>query len=853
MSFALKHAWRELQNNRAFCFFYLVNLSLGLLGFITIDSFKRSVKEQVSMESQKLLGADLALRTRREFTDLELKQAEALLPEGTKSVDAVDFFSMVAGPTNRSRLVKVVAMAPGFPFHGEFNLSIKGRVKDFNNLLLHEKPIAWIYPELRSQLALDLGDQITLGKTKFRISDIVNEDAGLQFQPAEFAPKVFISNNFIKETELLQEGNTAFRNRLFSLPEGVNPQSLAEKIGQVLAKPDIRVYSHQRAGHRAGRLLRYLSDFLALVSLVALFLACLGSGYLFHGFITRKIKDIAILISLGSTHRLALFTYLLQISILGALAVLPPVLLCFVGLPLAGNLLEEFLPFNVDAGLTLPSILLTFIVAILSGFFLALPSLQKIRKLRPTELFRESMHPEKNSSLNSLMWLAPGLFGFWILCITQADSWKLGNLFFLTFAVCGIVVFILGSLSLAGIDRLFRRSPLPLRLASRSISRNRTSSITSLLALALGVLLLNLIPQFQYSLESEIDLKDSESKLPQLFLFDIQEEHVQSLIQTLEFQGRPLSNLTPWIRGRLLAVKGTPFESISGLDREFDNPDEQRRNAFRNRSFNLSYRGELRESEEIIRGRMVSTTYDANSSAAAEISVEHKYAESLGIDLGDQITIEVSGVQVLAEVVNIRRVRWTSFQPNFFVQMQPGVLETAPKTFIATIEKLSKEEKQIIQDLLVQKFPTISILDVERTGRKILQVVSQMTWALQVMAVLSILVGLIILHTISREKARRQRQEINLQKILGASFTDLRNIVRLEFGALGFFSAFLGVSLSSAASFFLSQFIFDRVWSFHWQLPVTMVIAVTILSSVTAELSTRKVLKEKPLGLLRGD
>jgi putative ABC transport system permease protein len=314
-----------------------------------------------------------------------------------------------------------------------------------------------------------------------------------------------------------------------------------------------------------------------------------------------------------------------------------------------------------------------------------------------------------------------------------------------------------------------------------------------------------------------------------------------------------MENVTPWIRARLLTVKGVPFESMDRMDREFDNPDEQRRNAFRNRTFNLSYRGELRESEEILRGRMVRTSYDANGSKPAEISVEQKYAESLGIDLGDQITIEVSGVQVIAEVVNIRRVRWTSFQPNFFVQMQPGVLEQAPKTFIATIDNLSIEEKQVIQDLLVQKFPTISILDVERTGRKILQVVGQMTWALQVMAILSIVVGLIILHTISREKARRQRQEINLQKILGASFSDLKNLVRLEFGALGFFSAVLGVSLSSGASFVLSHYIFDRVWSFHWQLPLIMITGVTLLACITAEVATRKVLQEKPLELLRGE
>ena len=84
---------------------------------------------------------------------------------------------MIAGPSGRSRLVKVVAMEPGFPFYGSFALNLKGKVADFENLLIHEKPLAWIYPELRTQLGLDLGDQIKLGEFKFRISDIVKEDS----------------------------------------------------------------------------------------------------------------------------------------------------------------------------------------------------------------------------------------------------------------------------------------------------------------------------------------------------------------------------------------------------------------------------------------------------------------------------------------------------------------------------------------------------------------------------------------------------------------------------------------------------------------------------------------------------
>ena len=146
---------------------------------------------------------------------------------------------------------------------------------------------------------------------------------------------------------------------------------------------------------------------------------------------------------------------------------------------------------------------------------------------------------------------------------------------------------------------------------------------------------------------------------------------------------------------------------------------------------------------------------------------------------------------------------------------------------------------------------SISILDVERTGQAILSVVKQMTWALQVMAALSILAGLVILFCVSREKAYRQRWELNLLKVLGASFRDLRNQVRLEFGMLGLAASMAGASLSTLVSYVFAEIIFDRVWSFYWQLPVGLSLVVIILSVLTAEIATRKTLKSKPSILLQ--
>ena len=74
MKFIVRHAWREIRNSRSFCFFYSLNLALGLMGFVVVDAFRESIESKVTSESRELLGADLALRARRSFTTLELEK-----------------------------------------------------------------------------------------------------------------------------------------------------------------------------------------------------------------------------------------------------------------------------------------------------------------------------------------------------------------------------------------------------------------------------------------------------------------------------------------------------------------------------------------------------------------------------------------------------------------------------------------------------------------------------------------------------------------------------------------------------------------------------------------------------------
>jgi putative ABC transport system permease protein len=130
-------------------------------------------------------------------------------------------------------------------------------------------------------------------------------------------------------------------------------------------------------------------------------------------------------------------------------------------------------------------------------------------------------------------------------------------------------------------------------------------------------------------------------------------------------------------------------------------------------------------------------------------------------------------------------------------------------------------------------------------------VVGQMTWALQLMATLSILAGLVILFCVVREKARSQRWEMNLQKVLGSTTGQLRRQIWIEFGLLGAGASIIGTCLSLVTSYLLSVEVFDRVWSFRWDLPLLVVGCVAGLSVITADFAARRALREKPVRLLQ--
>lgn len=852
----IKLAFKEIKNNPRFSLFFIFNLSLGLVGFIALNSFQASVHEHISNRSRQILTADLEIRSTYELNQEDSSYLEGIIGPYLEKTRRIDFLSMVAGE-NDSRLVQMLAVDRGYPLYGEIKLG-DGKAISKNNLAeeIIDESRVWVQPEILAAIDVKLGDSVSIGSKKFTIADTISETSSGFLFSGGFAYHLFIGLDQAKSTGLIDQGSRRRHRYFYKLPGGADVEDIAKRLRNGISEEFgkntfISITTHYNAGRRMSRFLGYMNDYLGLVSLVALFLAGVGTAYLFRSYLAANLKEIAILMLLGVEKGRTYLFLLLQLVGLGSVAAVFSILMSYLFLPFLSFILADFLPKGFETIFHWQSVILALAMGTLGSVLFCLPIFNRIHNLKPLIVFNEDRRqaPIKNG-INYFKYLSylPLIITFWLLSAWQSASWVVGSIFIGSLLGAFVILGIFGWLLITAANKISTNIQLVLRLALRNLHRNKTAVISSFLAIGLGALLINLIPQIDHGLQKEIKRPET-TNLPSFFLFDIQPDQVSPLKSLLKDADYEAKTVSPWIESRLTHINGiivSKYNQPEGVTRE-----QQRSNFSRRRTQNLSYRMDLYESESIVEGKPFSGTYSFDSEEPPEISLDFWYAENLGVKTGDTLTYDVQGIPIEGKVLNIRKIKWQSMQPNFYVLFQPGVLEEAPSTFLATIYKVRNEDKVSLQNSIVRKFPNISMVDVSMAVNKILEITGQISWAIQVMAFSAIFVGMIVVYSIARYNSQSRMKEINLLKVLGAGFNDIRIMIVIEFCIFGFSASLIGSFLSLAASWIMSFVVFDSIWAISWSVLVYTVLLVTALTMIAAYLGTRKALQQKPISLLQ--
>jgi putative ABC transport system permease protein len=857
----LKWALRDVLRSWRLSLFFVFNMSLGLTGTLSIEAFKESLQSFLRDNAKNILSADLTVSARRNLTEKELLLTRQIIktasPQHKESL-VYEFFSMAGtgqGSSYFSTLVEVKAIDSSYPFYGTLTLESGEIITSESPKSIMQGPFVWAYPELKHSMGLKKNDEITLGKLKLRVNDFVREDTTQTFRSSSMAPKIYIDRTLLKDSGLMQYGSTFNESFLYKI-EANDPKaeideaqltSLQKDLQQELTDPTVQINTAKTAGEDSGRQLKYLSDFLGLAALIAIFLSSLGMAYIFQLFLSQKLKEIAIFRSLGLTPGQTLNLFVLQATILGLFAIIPSFFSAQIFIPLLSRMISLVTPFSILPKITFMTITFGSIGSILLSLLVCLPFIVQIRHLHPAQLLREE---KSEFRLTRVQWwlFLPSLAVFWIFSILQSNSFKTGSIFFGALVIVIMALAFFGWVGLVGLDLLKPRRDWRINYSLKSLVRKKATSLSIFVTLGIGTLLVNLLPQLKESLNKDLTF-DAASAVPSLFLFDIQEEQVDPVKAELLKKGLKFKTLSPLIRSRILKVNGQDYERRVESEALRTREEDQEART-RNRGVNLSYRDQLSDTETIVEGRPFSKEYSPDQEYA-EISVELRFADRIGLKIGDRLLFDVQGVGIPAEIVNFRRVKWTSFQPNFFILFQSGVLNEAPKTFIGILPHLEASFTQRVMSDLVQKFGNISMVDVSRLIKSILKLAEQMSWSLELMAALAFLAGYIVLYSIVRSQVRQRRWELNMLKILGAGAGSLRVYLLNEFLILSLAASVFGVGLSFLVSGLMMKFIFEApvVFSFWWA--GASVLMVPILASAVSYWASRTVLNETPAVLLR--
>lgn len=835
-----KMIFRELRSSPRFLLFFVFNLALGLMGLTSIELFKSSFTQELEQKSKSILGSDLSVSSRISFSKEKLSIIKNHLPNDSKRVKTMSLFSMARSSQlengikeDLTKLVNIRILEKGFPFYGKI------KIDNGESLPELKEYEAYVYPEFKYQLGAKIGSTISVGEASFTIKGFIADDGQQSMMFGSLAPRMYISQKGLDSANLLKQGSTSWRSYHYRF-SSKDYDKVREELILKIKDPSIKVNTAKTSSRQVGRILGYLNDFLGLVSLAGLFLAGMGMIYLFRSFLHQRRKEIAIFKFLGIKKKKVFQIYFGELLVLGLLGSFAGVLLGSALLPLLKDAINIALETNVQLSFQPFSMLIAFLIGLTSTFVMAPALISPYIRVDHKILF--SHEDDLKRTKGELLLFLPMVIFYWSMAVYLSKSLFVGSLFILIFIIFIAFTFPVGTMLLKYISIKRLKLSLAPKLAVKFISRQRVSTLFIFSCMAISTFLITLIPQIKTTLENEVQSPNSANG-PAFFLFDVQPEQVSDLSKYVKTSKLDLLNLSPMVRARLIKVKGSTLQTdiAEGITRE-----QEHEIRMRNRGVNLSYRNGLDKSEMLVEGRVPKNSFNFEEDKFAEVTLERRYAKRLKVWIGDTLEFDVLGMPVNTKIVGIRDVKWTSFMPNFFISFGEGVLDDAPKTYLAAVSNPSKINLSKFQSGFSKKFANVSMVNVKRLVTKIAAIIHSMGNILFAMAVIVLLVGLLVIYSLISHQVYMRTKDLSLFKVLGMKLSLIRNSIMMEMVLISFPAVVTGLGLSTIISYALSKEMFAMNFHIDFVESISLASFIFLFSIFLSYMGTKKVLKRKP-------
>jgi putative ABC transport system permease protein len=849
---AARIAWRETRSSMTKFVFVVLAVAAGVGALAGVQGFSQSFRATLTDESRTVMAADLTARQFMPATDEQIARLDALAGRGVEHTLITETISMASSamvPIDSEEatpaLVSVKAVDPDkYPYYGQVKLDPPMPLRE----ALAEDTVA-VANDVLVRLGVQVGEKLRIGKQTVRISAVVVTEPDRMSGSMNVGLRMMMSREAFERTGLMGFGSRGAYRYLFKMsPTAPQVAAVREELRRTL--PDALVADFRQSNPIITRGLDRATTFLSLVSLIAMIVGALGVAMAMHAHLQQKMDNIAVLKSLGATSRDVIGIYTIQTLLLGIAGGI-------IGIAV-GKAIERTFPFLIDRyfsqikftmGWNVDAAVQGIAVGALTTLLFTLPPLLAIRKVRPALILRRDMPDarltwrkhlaETRSSL-----AAGGLILAGIAAIAGwlAESPRVGGYFAGGLLVSLILLSAVASVLLRGVKMFVQRSPwrVPtlMRQGFANLYRQGNQARAIMVAMGLGVMFTLTVYLVQHSLVAEI-IQSAPPGMPNVFLIGITPEQVapiQALIaQTKGVEGTP--EFAPSVAVRIAAVNGTPLEQLNL-------PTTGRR--FRG-GRSVMFADEKPASLGIVSGQ-----WWKKGETQPVVSIDEEAARTLDIKVGDRIQIEALDKAVEARVMAIHRIeQMRAGAANEFV-FNPPALEGLPATFYGGL-RMKSANVGAFERAAYRQFPTVTVVNVAEALAIVQQVVDQVAIVIRFLSAFAILAGAIILSASVAGTRFRRVKEVVILKTLGATRRNAGRIFSVEFLTLGAVAGLMGSLLASVFAGLVLNRLLDASYSFHWQAMLAAVVLTALLAQASGWLASFRILKQKPLEVLRDE
>jgi len=838
MNFILKMAWRDSRAARRRLLLAAFSIVLGIAALVAVGSLSANLRQAIGEQAKQLLGADLVV-TARQVLPAEVENYLGTL--GGEVARGVTFTSMMVLPASdgQTRLVSVRATEGGFPFYGEFITEPAGALERLRG----ESGAAILEDTLIAQFGVKPGDPVKLGGVTFIVAGAVKKVPGESMASGLFAPRVFVPLRAVPATGLLNAGSIARYEAFVKLPPGSDAEKLAGELKEKFAGARLRVETVAGRQRELGQTMGNVDSFLSLVGFIALLLGAIGVASAVQVYVRQKLATVAVLRCLGATARQSFAIYLVQglaLGVVGAVVGAALGVAVQLALPLLAG---DLLPVRVEFFVSWLAVARGAGMGLAICFLFTLLPLLSVRRVPPLAVLRagfaDGAGQRDGWRVALLVVIALAIAAF---LVAQAPRPAIGLGFAAGLGVSFGFLFGFARLLSWTVRRFFpKNAPYVWRQGLANLYRPNNRTVLLLVSLGLGSGLLLTLVLTRATLLGQ--LRHDQGDRPNLMFFDIQDDQKDPLETLLATEGAPVRVSAPVVTMRLVAVKGRRVEELL-RDKNSNLPGWTLRREYRS-----TYRARLVGTEKLVGGKFAARAEPGES--VIPISVEEGLARDMQLKLGDELVFDVQGVSMTTKITSLREVDWRRMEPNFFVVFPEGVLEEAPKFYLAAVRVATAVDSARVQRAVTRAFPNVSAIDLALVLQTLDGVFSKIEFVVRFMVLFTVATGVVVLAGAVLSGRSQRLREAVLLRTLGATRAQLVKIQLVEYLVLGVLAALIGGALAVTAEWLLARFVFKAPLVVP---PLALVISVASVAGVTVItgwLANRGVADHPPLEVLR--